>query len=68
MRGYKNPFNDEGLDRLYRETHRGTIRTQREIADAAEAQHQTIFYIEQQALKKIRLELERRGITREALP
>jgi hypothetical protein len=68
MRGIKNPFDDEGLDRLYRSTPRGLIRTHREIADAAGAKFQTIFYIEQQALKKIRAEFDRRRITPEVLP
>jgi DNA-directed RNA polymerase sigma subunit (sigma70/sigma32) len=68
MRGYKNPFDDDGLDRLYRQTPRGVEQTQDEIAIAAGARRQTIHYIEHRAMQKIRVELERRRITREALP
>lgn len=54
-------FNEEALDELlqsnpHREFSLG------EIAEAAETNRQTIFTIEQRAIKKIAAEIERRGL------
>lgn len=67
MRGVRNHFDDEGLDRLYRETPRGVERTQEEIAIAAGSDRRAIWWIEHNALRKIGLELQRRGLTPEIL-
>lgn len=58
----KRKFDEEGLDALYRSDpeRRWTLA---EIADAADVPRQTVKLIEKRALKKLREELERRGIT-----
>lgn len=54
---------DAGLLLLSLATPRGRERTLGEIATACGCLKQKIYYIEQQALKKIRREFERRGFT-----
>lgn len=61
-RSRRRDFDDEGLDRLFRETPPGVERTLQEIADSAHCLRQKIYYIEQQALKKIRAGYARYGI------
>ena len=55
---------DAGLSLLASITPRGVCLTQQEIADACGCSRGYIYLLEKQAIKKIRPELVKRGITK----
>ena len=57
----KRQFNDERLDELHR-SDPSRAYSLGEIARAAGVERQTVYVIEQRAMRKLRQEFERRGI------